>query len=350
MRLAMAGAMVCTLAACDNPITCPKTCPNPAHSRDFFCGCFDPKANETKQRQSSPSGPLTAYAQCVCKYSSGLIGAWFNYEPSNYNQFGTVNVSASSCTDLKVCERTETGQGGYSYTFLTGKISLSAESWNRVDNYITGGSSWYVLGKQQQKSSSVSEPPTVLPLGTRFAIRLNHLLRSIRQTAFTNDPEGCRSACSAGSPYCLTESVGGPQADGLRRLHALVAQQPAEISPQDIQKMFGIVTDPCRRQETIINNSMLSNYGDVCSLQAPINQANIVAKISIPSTLQGRLQVIGSDIDLFFDDVESRPILTLSDAFLNADWGGGIKSVFSDNNSLGFAVGSESCIRAILID
>ncbi|WP_145832123.1 hypothetical protein [Bradyrhizobium huanghuaihaiense] len=255
-----------------------------------------------------------------------------------------MSISASTCVDLTVCELTKTDTGGDSYTVLTGKMNLAPQSWNKTDNFVSGRSSWSVFGKLVDRSS-LEPAPQLIPASKFAVIRLNHLRRLMTPAAFTNDYPGCTAACEAGSPYCFRKELSGIEASGLRQLHKYLLKNPQAISAGDLMGMFSLKSDPCARGDTAISKGILSNAGDVCTLEGEIPALNITGRIQIPSSLEGKYQLNGVGVALLeFEDRDRRPKLSFSDKYVNADWGGDIKSVFGSNNDIGFSVGEKSCL------
>jgi len=333
------------LSACDNPPTCRSKCPNPAETRDFFCGCFDAKKRDEEQvKQSNNQRPTPAYSQCVCQYSGGVVGAWFNYRPSIFGSTNVVTVSSSTCTDLTVCELFKTGDGREFNTVLTGKMRIAPDSWEEREG-ISGNKAWRVIGRFQ---GAAQGPSNELSSGPRFALRLNHVRRLIAPAAFTNDVNGCTQACATGSPYCLNHTLTGTESVGLTQLYAKLLTKPNRINAGDIQKMFAVQSDDCERSDTNVG-SHISNTGAACTLVGQISSLKIDASIQIPTSLYGKYSLSQDGLaSLAFEDEERRPKLSFSDRFVQADWGGDVNHVFGTANYIGFSVGRESCLRFAL--
>lgn len=333
------------LSACDNPPTCRSKCPNPAETRDFFCGCFDAKKRDEEQvKQSNNQKPAPVYSQCVCQYSGGVVGAWFNYRPSVFGSTDALTVSSSTCADLTFCELFRTSDGREFNTVLTGKMRIAPDSWGETTN-ISGNKVWRVIGKFQGAAQSPSKEPLS---GPRFALHLNQLRRMIIPAGFTNDVSGCTQACATGSPYCLNHTLTGIESAGLKQLYSKLLTKPNRIEAKDIQKMFAVQSDECERSDTNLG-SHISNTGAACTLVGQIASLKIDASIQIPTSLYGRYSFSQDGLaSLAFDDEERRPRLSFSDKFVQADWGGDVNHVFGTANYIGFSVGRESCLMLAL--
>jgi hypothetical protein len=342
-RLSVLISLLFVLAGCDNPITCPKPCPNPKEKRDFFCGCFDPEENKQKNSgKNQDSGSSAAFASCVCQYSSGLVGAYFSFPPGAYGSMSPVRVSASGCSDLTLCELMPT-QTGDQYQYYTGLMTIRPTNWVKHENYITGGSIWYVLGRMEQQKA---EAPVD---GRKYLSRLASIyLRSQRQihpAQFVNNAAGCQGACDAGSPYCFSQDISGIEAQGLRRLHSAILSSPKTIPSSTLKSMFNVSHDPCERGDTSFESNRLVNRGHSCDMSARIPSIDVTATISVPSVLDGQNTIRDQRVVVTFDEPAMRPRLKFSDANLNADWGGDIVSVYGDSQSIGFSIGAQSCLR-----
>jgi hypothetical protein len=139
-------ALLSLLVGCDRLPTCRTPCDNPRYVRNYLCDCFDP--DEKDHRPAQNGANQTISSACMCKYSDGSVGAWFTYRPDKYGTFNSIEVSASTCVDLTVCNTIPTETGGYQYTDLpAGKYLLKPQAWKQSTG---SGTVWAAFGRLEQ--------------------------------------------------------------------------------------------------------------------------------------------------------------------------------------------------------
>ena len=200
ITLSRAGCVSLTigLAGCGNFGACSNKC-DPPLIHDSFCGCVNWAERPTTPGNSAP------YAGCICQYSSGVIGAWFPYQPPIYPDTSrNQTVFASGCSDLTVCDRVKTGDGEQS-TYLTGRVTIAPTNWVRTDNLIDGGSVWTLFGRLVTEHAKLERNYT--PINMHAIKRLTSLFRTIENATFSNTVDACRTVCKSASPFCITPPV-----------------------------------------------------------------------------------------------------------------------------------------------
>jgi hypothetical protein len=327
------------LSGCGIVNLCNNHCDSPL-VHDSFCHCVDwTKVNNP--------GTLPPTAGCVCQYSSGVVGAWFPYQPVVYpttNQ--NLTIFASGCSDLAVCEAVGVGEGADQYTYLTGRITIKPTSWLRSDNIWNGASVWTLFGRLVQNHATLEDNYT--PTRLHPDAFLKSMLRAVENVDFANTIEGCRAACSAASPYCINVKLNDSQTTSLKGFYGLLSGRPSTISSTALLSLFDLNSDPCNRADTSISNGQIVNKGDACRLTASAPGLAVSASLEIPAVLSGKLNFSEHFISTEFPDPETRGRLTFSDSDLEADWGGEVKGAYIDDNGAGFSVGDKSCVRVPL--
>lgn len=345
-----AGIPMILLAACDNPPYCSEPCHNPRHARDPFCDCYDPNARPTGSgssgnQDSSRTPVATLEAQCICPYSNGLVGAYFNYQPSEYNSFRKVKVTATGCIDLTRCEIIDAGDGAYTQPFQTGTVELVPQTWNRSPTNI-----YTLLGYPVNQTARHEEPSGIMKASLSFGagtyLRLNRLLHKAQ---FSNDPASCTKACTEGSPYCMSDDLPTATANSIAALYdRLTVTVDGTIEESFLKDLFDVQGDPCGRGDTKIGTDIFENEGDLCFITSNIPQVDVGLEVSVPPRLSGSIER-STDLLIFrFPDVENAPYLKIEDELLHSDWGGTIKSVTASSQNVTFAVGAKSCIQVAL--
>lgn len=104
--------------------------------------------DETRTCTDPAPQPSPLNAACICQYGNGQIAAWFTFRPHNYGQNGGVEVWASSCQNLTICEQFKSKNGSY-YSFYTGRMTIAVDQWSEHTNLVTGSRSYSVWGRAQ---------------------------------------------------------------------------------------------------------------------------------------------------------------------------------------------------------
>ncbi len=349
------------LGGCGNLGLCTNKCA-PGLQHNLFCGCVDWSGDDNPV---SP-GSSADNAACLCKYENGLIGGWFTYQPAAYGRVPShIEILAPTCRDLSLCALLPNGGGSDSYTFITGRVGLDVSAWQHKTNLLNGSQLWSAYGSQSESSGLLEQRERsgrhYSPVTVEAGIRLAHLQRVLIASKNDNSVEGCRTACrGTNHPFCYTQRVVGAQADGLKKLRALLREGPAKIEPSALLAMFGMSKDPCDRGETTIKNGVLTNTGEACFLTNVAPDLDLKIQIDVPLLLQGAFE---KDLDstvisfeneqtrarLHFKPIDEEDLSQVKNAkFLDDDWGGDIQHVFSDPDGVGFSVGDKSCVLAIL--
>jgi hypothetical protein len=354
------------LAGCGNFDACKNQCSS-GLTHDSFCGCQD-YSKHPPATGGPASGSGFDQAACVCQYSSGRVGAWFRYAPSTYGRVPTnISVVAPTCQDLTVCELTKTGDDSDQYTFFTGRMEMSVSSWQQITNFQTGGQSWTAYGQITQRKALLDHKSftpryftSAQDVAMSFGIGLRHLQRLV-QAKRDNSIQGCRATCSAhDSNYCHSQQVLGSDATGLRELRAFLQTKPDAIPASTLLAMFGIQSDPCKRGDTTLRDGIITNSTaseGSCTLISTVPEHHLSLTIDVPLFLEGSYVSDGQSFEATFSNPETRPRLhfvSLDDdpanvknaRYLDHDWGGDIKHVFSDPGIVGFSVGDSSCVQA----
>ncbi len=160
-----------------------------------------------------------------------------------------------------------------------------------------------------------------------------------------NSLASCSAACEAGSPYCLVAELPNNEASGLKALYSKLEGTPAAISAAELQAQFGLPNDPCHREGTTIENGVLTNGGETCTLQSTIASVGLTAFLDIPAKLKGNFRSSGNEVQLDISDPDYRPRLRFDPQYFSDEWGGEISHVAGRSDRLLFSVGTNSCIR-----
>lgn len=336
------------IAGCDNPPWCHDPCNKPGHVRDAFCDCFDPNQQSGTSKPSNPSSSADAYADCICSYSNGTVGAWFRNRPAAYQKFGTLKVSSGSCADLSLCERIKNSDLSETIPFITGTAFISANNWVENVNLLNGHTLWVLFGRLVQQSSiPESDLEQRLAMQALRELRFStKFLRRIAADNFVNTASNCKVECSKESPFCFASAIPQDQSASLRQLYRLTSVKPPKIDMREMLDIFNIANDPCGRS-SILFGEIVENSGDICSLRSHIVSGpfSVDATITMPEIVRATGSFLANEMQFEFSDPGAAPSLKLDDENLNADWGGIAKSIVATPTSMTVAVGAESCIQ-----
>jgi len=153
--------------------------------------------------------------------------------------------------------------------------------------------------------------------------------------------------------YCLVLKLSQSQSDGLIKLRDAITAERATISASELRGFFGLSEDPCNRLDTVIKGGTIKNSGDACDLTAdptelPRQLTGLRVTVQVPGVVLGTMKKDAGMTLVDFPYSQMRGKLELSNTLLDADWGGDIKSIYVDNNSVGFSVGDSACYRVVL--
>ena len=327
------------LSGCGIAGLCTNQCPKGWSHGSADCGCME----DAKNPGGGGAGGSVA-AACMCSYSDGRYGAWFNLRPPNYGQ-SSVTVTASTCEYLPVCQLIDE-----SYTVLRGTVSLTHTQWGTNTNQLNNSTVFYAFG---YPGHAQNEQPNV---PWRYALQFLHFERVAAGPLTNNSIPECETECNVGGSNCLRLGEIPGRTASLRALHSRLITMPKIIEASELVSMFSITDDPCHRRGTLIEGGNISNRGESCTLEAALPSGTMNAYIGVPDLLQGNIKTSGGLIQVDFDrgarasihfaaPVSAAQADEDTAADFDADWGGDIKAIESNGESVLFSVGAGSCIR-----
>lgn len=149
--------------------------------------------------------------------------------------------------------------------------------------------------------------------------------------AYSQEKMNCRQECSDRSAFCLhlnDKLTRYSISDGFSGLYDILqGDQRMSISPSDLQNMFGLRNDPCKRSETKFNGGTILNTGSACRVStsvASIGADSIKASVVVPEELKLEYRNNNGEILITTTHGASFSYIHLNDEFLNSDWGGTI--------------------------
>jgi hypothetical protein len=329
------------LSGCGIIGLCSNSCPKGWVHASADCGCMQ----TIKENPSAPTGGVTA--SCMCEYSNGRYGAWFKSRPAFYGQ-SNVTVSANTCEYLPLCQLIDD-----TYTVIRGTSRLSQTIWGQNINLLNGSIVWYAYGFPEKEGSIESE---YLPTLARFVLHMYYLDDNISVNLAENSLPTCEAECSAEKSDCLRLNAPPNAAPGLLALHQQLVQKPGIIKATELQQMFNISDDPCKRGDTSLGDGVITNSGDSCTIEASLQDFSFSTYIGVPENLRGSSNIKNNHIyidflagargNLHFYSHEDADDDDKTDAQrLDSMFGGDIKGISSDGQYAVFSVGSR-CLRA----
>lgn len=338
-----------SLGGCDN--LCSNQCAS-YESHDSACQCQD------YRNVGKVTGGQSLNTTCICQHDQGWVGAWFTTRPSSYGTFNAnVSVNASSCSWTGLC-----GPPNGGVSFLTGSMTVKPEQWDSRTNPQTGYTIWRLLGPRVAQRSEIlrSVPSQFADYVTSYEARRTREGRLLVQSTIPNDAAGCSILCSQNNIYCRSFPLNSQNELSLRSLVRKMTDTQTVIKASELETMFQTGDGGCGRGDTSIANGSIENIGSQCSLRADIPNSNLIAEITVPSILRGSIADRDGRVSVDFRGGDATPSLRfkprdptnpnqVSNARLvDADWGGDIKSVYGSQTYIGFSVGDQSCLRAVM--
>lgn len=177
---------------------------------------------------------------------------------------------------------------------------------------------------------------------------LHTVLLIMYGNAFARD---CVAECDKKGAYCLLikdSEKRFPIAKGVDELRKRVAQPNTTIAAPELQKWFGVASDPCNRGQTNVVDGRFGNVGEgACLLSIDVMYlvTQVGARVVVPAKVGGGVKITGGVVEAKFDEeTNSMPILGFTDKGLNHDWGGFIESIRMDGSTVTVSV-QDVCVR-----
>jgi len=162
-------------------------CANPREKRDPFGQCYDPNAPP-----SSPSSPTTQtptfYADCLCRFRSNYLNAFF------YNEQIGVPIEKTVRIEAKFCEHPVACEGG---SVVSGSTFLYVEGTKHTTGMLY---EFNIFGKESSNRSEVDSPARFVFAGNPFGLLPSN--RGYYLVTVSTNPSSCKTYCSEGSFNC----------------------------------------------------------------------------------------------------------------------------------------------------
>jgi uncharacterized protein YecT (DUF1311 family) len=159
----------------------------------------------------------------------------------------------------------------------------------------------------------------------------------------------CSNACALDkqTPYCLVAPKDAKLALALGSVKKRFASSTKDtLLATDLKMWFDVANDECKRTDTAFSGTVWTNTGEACILSTRLDILPGAKPIAIGITIPSKLQftVVNKEVVTTFTVVNSLPYLRIDDPNLQADWGGAIRAVIADSNSVLFQV-QRGCIK-----
>ena len=175
------------------------------------------------------------------------------------------------------------------------------------------------------------------------------IMAAAGQVPNATDLSSCESACSSGSPYCISGTLPRAVASPISTLVSMLEQGSMATLPKtQLQSMFQVQDDPCGRGDTAFLSDSFENSGGACKLRSYLNQIDLGVEVNVPERIQGRVARSPGSLAVSFPDMAAAPLVHFSDKNFDADWHGAIRTIGAHGGHLTFGVGDHSCIQARL--
>jgi len=344
------GLVLSALAGCGNLGLCTNQCPPDRPTHDSFCGCVDWSG---LGRTTTPSDRL--YSACICgeQDPTQTVLAYFRSRPANYGKlFGQrLKLASNSCEDITACPIVGPNQ---KQNYMTGYVDLIVNRWTETTNYFSGTTSWSVQGSLvpiQTADAGMAIGERREDPVPRFGQRL--LLAAATGASakliMTDNPLDCRQLCSdPSSSLCESTMAPADINEQLRSLGQKVkgVRNSGSISARELLTMFGQTRSDCSRSDTVFSGGVFSNLGQNCTLTAKLPALKVTAHVDIPPQVKGTIADSASGLRAEFPYSEARPLVTIDDKDLNAQFGGAVRSAELDAGA--FRVETERACIALL--
>ena len=185
----------------------------------------------------------------------------------------------------------------------------------------------------QVNPTTIQSGVAVIPVSLSEPLAANHNqsrmpgLTKLAQASRSPTPR-CEALCDPlhPSPFCAFLQLGEANYRlALAQLFKMshddgIADYPAPL----LTSLFDLDSDPCGRSTTTIRNGIISNSGQACLISAGSSSSvgSVVAKLTVPSTIEGRIVSSSDRETIEFSDKSKSMSLELSDSGLNSDFGG----------------------------
>jgi hypothetical protein len=355
VRAILVGMGMLLSSGCDKIFCNGSACPTGQH-HNSFCGCDDDFKNSSPGATPGGASPGTVLTSaCICGQEpipSQHAIAYFTWKPSQYGNYNQrVHVASSGCQDLTACpivgEKDE-------QVVIRGQHTIVPTTWTEYTSLISGQRTWSVQGPVSDGFTDNATPP-LSPTFQRASYIAGNFSKSAMAVLFaqadttvtaSSNILDCETECDLNNPSPLCEIA--PYPDGiqapLQKLKTRIGTaSTGKISASELLAMFGQKSDDCKRGDTSIDGSKLTNTGDPCWVSTDLAQLKVKAKIDIPTTLTGTVVTSGARVRIAFPDSSQSATLELSDKQMNARFGGTIKSVEADATTVRFGM-PRACI------
>ena len=322
-------AVAVSLSGCGALELCGNKCNKGSHHNTFECGCSEdiPPSQTSGAQQPNETGQYYIVRHYNCRDDQGRdSGDCIVTSRGNSCQEAQGNANAALASNGDFCRKCNNIIDNSRHTSSTNSTQ---------DGPCSG---WTQLEQPHYGKGSVL-----------FGATMIHILRVAETAPKDNKIDTCRSLCAHGSDYCFNVNLRAQESSGLKALQqACLLRKEAHLKSSDLLGYFGMATDPCGRSDTeFVDGAVINTADNACTIKTQIPNSDL--EIAMPERLQG-IYIVDDQkmVRAMFNDRSTRAKLSFSNRFLEHDWGGDIVSAYSFGNTIGFSVGTTSCVQATL--